>query len=131
MSRINSILMPCTLCKSLSVYRNATSRSQNRCSFIVVPAILKRCNGAIGQSGPTNKSEASSRSLRGPAYRGGVRERTSEKREKVGQFWRTPEITLRETPRYYARKFTPYMKDIRAGPVRDQEIYAAYYTTLS
>lgn len=54
------------------------------------------------------------------------------KAEKVGQFWRAPEITLRETPRYYARKFTPYMKGMRAGPGPGaRNLRSMYYTTLS
>jgi len=56
--------MLCTV-RKLSVNKNATSRSQNRCSLIVVSTIVKRCNGAIGQSRPVNKSQASSWSLRG------------------------------------------------------------------
>lgn len=122
-------LMPRESSRRSAWARRATLHSQNRCLFHC-HAILRRCNGtfAIGRSRPANKSGCAAILAR-PRVPGRCSRKDERKAEKVGQFWRTPEITWHRSPRYYARKFTPCIKGT-CDPFEDREIYGRFGATL-
>jgi len=70
------------------------------------PRYFKRCNGNFA-IGPEQKWSFT-RDPYAVRASGRCSRKDERKAEKVGQFWRTPEIAW--VPRYYARKFTPCVK---------------------